>query len=578
MFLFALGFLAKDAWASDSLSPDRLELEHLLLSYAEADRGERVLLADTIARLYQRSGDWEAAVRYRREKAFLQEESGSFSRAFYTWKALVSDLSFGALGAVKDDARVPVDSILEEAYVRMVSDAMQAGMKREGIEAAYRFLQSYPEAGAMEKAFVYSNLGSLYMYAGRREESYGLHKKALGLIGETPAHTEKAAWVYRNFSNWFFAEGELDSALFYLLRINPAENPGMDLDFYYNNIACIYAEKGQLDMAFRYFGKALESVNEKGGKSFRKTRILQNLGSIYRSMGEEEEAERYYLEALQLCRELDYYDVEHEILKEYAFLLRDEGRLPDAWGALVSAYDLRDSVWEMENAEAVFNLRNDMELQKLQSELHQAEITNMEKRLTLSVLSFLLFFMLLFLVVLLYRLKKEKVEKRALNQELADKEVLFNDDIEAKNRQIVTGTILSTKKDELLSQIQSEAESLKKALERQTPDKEKHVDRILQLLQQEKVENRWRSFIQSFEETYPMFFSSLGKEASGLTRGEKRLAALLAAGLNAKEIAEMINRTPSSVETFIYRLRKKMGVPADMKTPDYFGKLKKEAR
>ena len=73
-------------------------------------------------------------------------------------------------------------------------------------------------------------------------------------------------------------------------------------------------------------------------------------------------------------------------------------------------------------------------------------------------------------------------------------------------------------------------------------------------------------------------FQELEQEVPGLTRSEKRLAALLAAGLIAKEIASMIHRTPRSVGTFIYRLRKKAGVPADMKTPDYFGKLKKDSR
>lgn len=568
-------------WAKDTLSVGRLELEHLLLTYSESPigSGERLLLADSIARFCAKAGDMENAVRFTCEKALLQENAGSFRKAFYTWKFLMSDLVYGYGSTVQDGdaACMEKDSILKIAAIRMVSDAMQAGMKREGIEAAYRFLQSYPEAQDYEKAFVYSNLGSLYMYSGRVEEAYGFHRKAIGMMERCAGNAEEEAWVYRNFSNWFFAEGEMDSALFYLLKINPAEYPEMDMDFYYNNLACIYAEMNRTDLAFQYFEKALACVNEKGGKSFRKTRILQNCGSIYRTMGKMDEAESYYEEALRLCRELGYYDVEYEVLKEYAFLLRDQGRLESAWDALVSAYALRDSIWRAEDAEAVFDLRKDFELQKIQSELHEAEMANVEKKLTLSILSFLLLFMVLFLAVLLYRLKKERVERRALNQELTDKGEALMKDIESKNRRIVTSTVLNTKKDELLTQIQLEAESLKESLKGVDSAKIQQVDRMLHLLQKERLENRWKVFIRNFEETYPHFFDNLERETPALTKGEKRLAALLAAGLNAKEIAEMINRTPTSVETFIYRLRKKIGIDRSVKTSDYFEALREES-
>ena len=177
------------------------------------------------------AGRPEQALHWWQEKAGLLEQLGSFHHAYYTWKFLAQGLEFGRFPlsgnrSVKPGAMPSLleqgrggersmetkDSLLQDAYIHMVSDAMQAGLNREGMEAAYGFFHRWPEAGREQKASVLSNLGSLYMYAGRMEDSYTCHRQALELL---PLAKETEVLVYRNLAGWFFAAGQMDSSLAY---------------------------------------------------------------------------------------------------------------------------------------------------------------------------------------------------------------------------------------------------------------------------------------------------------------------------------------------------------------------------
>ncbi len=597
--LFCLSFFSCSSNShAEDVSGAVLRLEHFRLLFgASSDMSEKVVLADSMARICMDAGRPEQALHWWQEKAGLLEQLGSFHHAYYTWKFLAQGLEFGRFPlsgnrSVKPGAMPSLleqgrggersmetkDSLLQDAYIHMVSDAMQAGLNREGMEAAYGFFHRWPEAGREQKASVLSNLGSLYMYAGRMEDSYACHRQALELL---PLAKETEVLVYRNLAGWFFAAGQMDSSLAYLLKIRPlvAGSAVLNLDFYYNNLACLYSALGQEDMATRYFGMALDAVDKEGGKSFRKTRILVNMSNMCRNVGDWKQAESYLQESIALSREIGYKEVEYQAHLHLASLLAETGDSAGAYKEMDLAYRQRDSVRNSENEEAVYNIRKDFELEKLHADLQSAELNNVKKKLSVTILAFVTFFLLIAMSVLLYRLKREKEESGEALRELSRKADDLQKDVEAESHRALSGSVDSTYKDGILHSVQEELVKLEAAIPKASREElEKDCGRILRLVQSGCAEDRWKTFIAGFEASYPHFFSHLEQEVPGLTRSEKRLAALLAAGLNAKEIASMIHRTPRSVGTFIYRLRKKAGVPADMKTPDYFGNLKKDSR
>ena len=561
-FLFSI-FGFEGAAGQDILSPvgkdmsvaeKNLKLEHWFLLYdAETRFAEKISLVDSILGLCMEVGRYEEAAGYWTQKASMQEKAGSFREAYYTWKSLGQALQYGILPVRTED------SLAMTASLQMVSDAMQAGMSQEGIEAAY------------------SNLASLYMYSGRMEDAFHYHQQALSLL---PLPVEEEVLVYRNLAGWFFASKQMDSSLFYLMKIRPlvVAFPDLNLDFYYNNLACIYSELGQNDLALHYFGLALDEVDKNAEKSFRKTRILVNMSNMSRGADDVASAEAYLQEAIALSREIGYKEVECYAHEDYAALLYEEGKLQQAYQELQAAYRLRDSVWNREREEVVYNLRKDFELEKMQSDLKMAELANSQKKLSLTILSLVIFFLLIALSVLLYRLKRGKQESDEVIRDIQEENDFLAKGIETEKQRGADRSMSNAYKDEVLHQIQEETALLQETVRSLSKDEvERACARIARLAQSGSVENRWKQYLADFEATYPYFFVNLEQKVSGLTRSEKRLAAFLASGLNAKEIANLTGRTPRSIGTFIYRLRKKIGLGNEVKTSDYFEALREES-
>lgn len=74
---------------------------------------------------------------------------------------------------------------------------------------------------------------------------------------------------------------------------------------------------------------------------------------------------------------------------------------------------------------------------------------------------------------------------------------------------------------------------------------------------------------EKFDSLYPAFFNSLLQKASDLNSLELRLCALVALDKNSKEIALITRRSVRTIETAIYRIRKKLSIPTDDKTTDF---------
>ena len=68
----------------------------------------------------------------------------------------------------------------------------------------------------------------------------------------------------------------------------------------------------------------------------------------------------------------------------------------------------------------------------------------------------------------------------------------------------------------------------------------------------------FETFFANFEKLYPKFKNSLLKQSSNLTANEIKLCAFLRLNLSSKEISNLLNITPESVNKARYRLRKKL--------------------
>ncbi|MDE5609576.1 MAG: hypothetical protein K2I66_04230 [Bacteroidales bacterium] len=88
------------------------------------------------------------------------------------------------------------------------------------------------------------------------------------------------------------------------------------------------------------------------------------------------------------------------------------------------------------------------------------------------------------------------------------------------------------------------------------------------------AKNAWDEYKACFDKINPEFWARIEKTSEEpMLPYELRLCALLAMGMSAKDAAELTNRSVRTVETSIYKIRKKLNIDAEEKTQDYLKRM-----
>lgn len=179
-------------------------------------------------------------------------------------------------------------------------------------------------------------------------------------------------------------------------------------------------------------------------------------------------------------------------------------------------------------------------------------------------------FVILMAIVLLvsHKLRLYKARNEQISRELETHQKQSQQDISMKDDRIMSGMIQGMKKNDALKSMRDGLRRLK-----HTDDvKEKNaicseLDAILKSC--EIYDDMNEEVRLQFEVAHPHFTENLRNACPQLTDREVYICTLLASGMSAKEIARVSSYTIRSVETIIYRLRKKLQLPTEVKTQDY---------
>jgi PAS domain S-box-containing protein len=143
--------------------------------------------------------------------------------------------------------------------------------------------------------------------------------------------------------------------------------------------------------------------------------------------------------------------------------------------------------------------------------------------------------------------------------------------LEIKERELVSFLIQLSKKNELISLIIKNLQSL---IKDQTGKQRDKTEKLLQLLEKESVQTfDWEMIDTQLEKLHPGFLERVVQKHPVLTRKDKKLCACLRLGLNSREIAGLSNRSPKSVEIARVRLRKKLKLPHQIRLTNYLLEL-----
>ena len=161
-------------------------------------------------------------------------------------------------------------------------------------------------------------------------------------------------------------------------------------------------------------------------------------------------------------------------------------------------------------------------------------------------------------------LERERLEKE--ERKRRKKILILEEEILLKNKELTTTALLVNQHTETLKQI---SEKLKVFRRKSTKEKTTVKDINSLIRASANVKNDWDTFRIHFEKVHPSFFKILVTKHPNLTQTDLRHAAYIRMKLSTKEIAGLLNISPTSVQMSRVRLKKKMELTKEVNLRNY---------
>jgi len=496
----------------------------------ESDLEKKSSVAAMKGKAHLYSGDLEQAYHYFSEQLSWSEKTGEKNRI------AVAKTNLGNVHRKKGEVDLSINNFHESiSLLEEVNDIERLGMP-------------------------YMLLGILYGMQDNEKKAIDAFRQAVYYF-ELANNQSDAAASKVNLANAFISINEPDSAIFYLNNAIPVFEANDELRELCN-------ANTQLARAYGIMGndqKALTAVIEATAMAEQlniPTQLAYNyrlLSKTYRALGKPELAVTTAKKSMAEHEKIGINDEYHRSLNELAQAYGESGNYKKAFEYAEQSRILSDSLfneqreYEMEKAEEKFEAeRKAIEIAIIEGERNLEKV----KRSRFQLLALLILLSALAGIgFLIFKNRKEKQQLNAErdieiahNKNLELEKVLLQKDLFQKKRELVSNTLLISKKNEflksLLEQIESGAYEPKK------------VKRLVQSELQSDAD--WDDFIAAFRDSHQNFIQGLFEIESRLSKTELRLACLLKMNLQAKEIASLLNISHEGVKKAKYRLKKRL--------------------
>ncbi|MDE7150017.1 MAG: tetratricopeptide repeat protein [Bacteroidales bacterium] len=431
-------------------------------------------------------------------------------------------------------------------------------------------------------------IGTVYLKMGVFDAAYANLTSAIDIFRNFPPSNRLAA-AYNALAVLFAKQTNFDKArgLFADGLASVDTDDKREYVLLNNNLALCYLFSDN-EAAGEELLKSLIDLIEKEGIPYNQSRIQLNLCRIYIDMGRIEDVLRFGEAALAAARNrhnplseaqaLYYIGYAHYLLHQtdsaLLYFLATDSVTADAeirmyaYTHLASIYgqagDYRNAYeYEVRQSELKdsLNLRTNRDnLDRLTHEYQykqQMAVLEAERRkhlLTWGASGVLTVLVLVVLWVLYsrQRLKLDNIKLKQKNMSL---------ELERRNKEIVTQTMYLQQKNQSIAVI---ADRLSQSKHLFKNSNKPIIDDVIRELSLSAKDTTWEEFEMRFEQVHTDFFKNLNKRFPNLSPGEKKLCAYLKLGMNSKEIAQLTHTTVGSVEQARFRLRKKLGLNAEI--------------
>ena len=534
---------------------------------------QKTAFYDSIIRYYFQKQDTASYQTFVLDKMALYYENGEYLEVYKTGIEL--------LKTFPKPEKLSSEQLVQRnlAHLILGKSCRNLGMYNESVSYLFSIIQ-YPDDRYPIEA--YSYLGFIFMQMKQMEQSKQYNTKALKLLSESDSiiYKRSSSVVYNNFAGYYYNLNQLDSALYYLNLSTDyfefSENI-FSISYVYHNMAIIYQEMGEYDMAEDYLHKAIAmSQNE----LYNLGNYLQNLAFILLERNRLTEAERYYFEALQAAETTMSNKLKSAILVELSELYYKKQQYQKAWDYLKQGVTLRDSVFNNQDLEKISllsqqfdNYKITAEKELLEKELQLSKVSNQKKNIIVGILILVLLIITIIAIIIVRKIIKNTAANVEKNTKETKEEIRkeYENTLEEKNRKLASNALFLMKTDEILVSLEK---NIRQQIATDNPETLKDIAKTMaHIITPYNAGQGWEEFKLYFEQVHHSFYKNLNQINPNLSKMEQRLCALLALNMNTKEIAQITNRSVRTIETLTYRLRKNLNIPTLEKTTHFLQKL-----
>lgn len=449
--------------------------------------------------------------------------------------------------------------------------------KQDAPQALDYYLKAMDNIGVCDdsvrvKSVLLSQIGYIYFYQGMFNESIRWYKEAIDYAAQTQ-DTLSLIYGYRDAASSFIENKDFNRAEQFLnksINLSIRVQDKNLLNSCYNQLACVYINKGNFQKAKALLAHALKTESQ----SLRSS-TYSIASKVYLGLGELDSAEYYSKKILEIGT-LYAKETASKRLSEISLKHSD---LHSALEYLKKYATYSDSVKAITNAETVAKVHALFNYNKQEKENNLLKIENSRHYLIMVIAIALLVVSLLSIIsIVLDHRRKETVNKTKLDRlnKSLERQKLQSSNYISENIIKIRGLeqqmqLLDEKNEDLIRQLKIEQERLKEANQMSTFEIQNMERRssamsefpiyktVRTKVNASKVYNKslseeeWDELDKSVNDVYESFSSTLTEHCK-MSKHEYNVCLLLKIGLSPADISRLTNRSQQAINSTRSRL------------------------
>jgi len=554
--------------------------DSLFLLLEDASNREKIDIYNEIALSY-RGISYEKIIKYAHKAAQLAEEEHfpkkaitSLSNVAIAYVFTGNTDSAGILfreilqkAQATDDEQLRTNALFNLANFYYNTDKYDLALKLF-IKALsqYEMMQD-----SLHIARSHQNIANIYTRNKNYDQALKSFSRAMKVY-KSIQDSVRAFQLYSNLGMLYMKLNQYDSAAYFLkeglIKAQMLHNQRSEM-YHLNNLGLLLLEQKDYSGAIARFRETIR-IADKVTFPYEKANNLLNIVQVFIQAKQADSALFYLHLSEPIIKQVQSLELERDANEYYSKIYSLQKDFYRALIAYKNYISLKDSVLgqEAQNKIAELNIRFETDIKESENRGLRSDLKLRKAREEiLWILIGAASIIAIILVILLVFLRKHFRQKNLLN---IKESLILKERLEYSKHELASKALhlacqnefrmkILEASNELYSHLDDEGKSGMKAL---LSDLENNIDKSV-----------WQEFELRFEQVHASFFEKLNKLYPELTPNDRRICAFLKLNMSTKDIALLIHRSPRSVESARYRLRKKFDLPPDQDFSQYLQTL-----